>query len=240
MSSNKDKEIVKGVACVLKAEIPLWTKHVVCVKAFSMWTELRGKDVGCGYWSRSAYELYEAKQLVAEKVRHEHAVPKKVLWETLQQIPHTEEWVWDFFKYVIAVVVTKEEDELLNREFKDRMPEGFRTRHLPEYRDAFLRYRKCGIEVVKVCWRRYRDRRKLRTPVLAGGRRSPLCCSSRSNGCQTRRNAPCTTNGASEADRACPSLAERRGWSPVAGSRQEKGTKSKSNRSPGDEAQLPG
>jgi len=51
-------------------------------------------------------------------------------------------------RFLLGVVVTKEEDDLLSFQFRKKMPENFDNPNSSDYRDPFLRYKCCEIEIV--------------------------------------------------------------------------------------------
>jgi hypothetical protein len=157
MMSSKSKkhrtkeQMAKDVLAALNAPMSYRAKEVVLLDVFSAWTESEGKYNGCPYWSERAWELHRACSW-EKNVRHEHAIPKKVLRDLLLRLESlTEETVatyLDFF--LIGVVVTIEEDERLNDRFKSEMPDTFWKRGDKDYLDRFARYKVCGIMVGKV------------------------------------------------------------------------------------------
>src|SRR5689334_3922683 len=108
-------ELVRDVTFVLNAPLTDRTKRVVCLEAFSAWTELNGKHKGCRFWSKEAFEaephiLLGWPLMRGKNLRHEHAVPKKVLWSVLLEFKSpTEKTVRHYFDYIFGVVVTVEE-----------------------------------------------------------------------------------------------------------------------------------
>lgn len=137
------------LAVVLNADVSAGTKYGVCIQIAWEWTELSGKYKGCVFWSKKAYELWQANP-GARQFRHEHAVPKKVVIDILLKLERPEEallyQVCDAF--LIGIVVTVEEDKLPNSRFQSTMPPEFGSAGL----DPLLRYKQCGIEVVQVSW----------------------------------------------------------------------------------------
>ena len=145
-------QLVDDVTIVLNAPLTYGTKYVVCKQAASEWTEHDGKYKGCCLWSKKALEQYKATFNV-KNLRHEHAVPKKVVLAALLNLQNptkTDVALW--FKFLIAVVVTLEEDKLLNSRFKSSMPPEFYDADSPSSLDMLLRYKQCGIEVMEVKW----------------------------------------------------------------------------------------
>jgi hypothetical protein len=146
------EQLVQDVTTVLNAALTYGTKKVVCRQAASEWTEHSGKYRGCPYWSTKALEQYKTTSKV-RGLRHEHAVPKKVVVTALLNLKNpTTQDVDLWFKFLVGVVVTLEEDKLLNLQFKSSMPPEFSDASSPSSLDPLLRYKKCGIEVVSVEW----------------------------------------------------------------------------------------
>ncbi len=122
------EDMVKDIAFILNAPLTYGTKQVVCRQAAWEWTEFDGKYEGCPLWSKKAAERYAANP--DTKLIHEHAVPKKVVADLLLSLESPSEALvrTALKKLLIAVVVTPEEDAILNQYFKSSMP--------PEFHDA--------------------------------------------------------------------------------------------------------
>lgn len=140
-------QIVRDVAVVLNSPLTYGTKCAVLLDVGWVWTEFHGKYEGCPYWSERALEQFEAN--AKTKLRHEHAVPKSVIIAMLVEIDSpTHDQVRDICeRLLIGVVVTREEDNLLNREFKKTMPPEFFDPQSADYHNPWLRYKRCGIPV---------------------------------------------------------------------------------------------
>jgi hypothetical protein len=84
-------------------------------------------------------------------LRHEHAVPRSLVIEMLRKLESpTPEMVYSICeRYLCGVVVTKEEDDILNFKFRKDMPPEFFDPNSPDYEDAFLRYKRCDFEIVE-------------------------------------------------------------------------------------------
>ncbi len=115
------------------------------------YTEASGKYVGCPYWSVKAKESFEdtsngatSSMPPSKKLRHEHLVPRKILTDMFFSLDDIspESVLYIFQKYCIGVVITAEEDVLLNKAgLKQKMPEA---RWLD---DPWTRYKNVGIIV---------------------------------------------------------------------------------------------
>ena len=128
------EQIVTDVVHLLNAPVSWGTKHAVIAEAFWVWTEFDGKYEGCRFWSQSAWVARkEAKHL-----RHDHAVPKKVLFEELRGMEGraTVPGVRQLFEsWCIGVVITVAEDARLTKmRLRAAMPLGW------DRSDAFARY----------------------------------------------------------------------------------------------------
>ena len=146
------EQLVKDVTIVLNAPLTYGTKYAVCRQAASEWTEHSGKYKGCTLWSKKAHEQFEENG-TTKNLRHEHAVPKKVVIGALLNLRNpTEKDVGLWFKFLIGVVVTKEEEKLLNRRFKSSMPPEFYDASSSSSLDMFVRYKNCGIELIGMEW----------------------------------------------------------------------------------------
>jgi hypothetical protein len=145
-------QILDDVAFVLGSQLSYGTRYLVCKQAASAWTEHEGKYKGCRLWSRKAFEHFK-ETANFKGLRHEHAVPKKVILAALLGLKNpTRADVAIWFEFLVAVVVTIEEDKLLNSQFKSSMPSEFNDPTSPLALDKLLRYRKCGIDVIGVEW----------------------------------------------------------------------------------------
>ena len=142
------EQIAADVAFILTAPISYGTKYSVVSQACWAWTEFDGKYFGCRFWSKKA--LVQAKKTLKKDLRHEHLVPRKVLVAMLMEVVEpTPEKVRELLdQFCIGVVVTKAEDELLSKGLRSRMPREFDDPQHEDYRDPWLRYRRCGIAVV--------------------------------------------------------------------------------------------
>ena len=142
------EEIAKDLAFVLASHLSYGTKYAVLADATWVWTEFYGKIRGCPHWSKMA--IMQDKVNPRAKLRHEHAVPKKVVIELLMNLePPTLDRVWDILnRFLIGVVVTPEEDAVLNSEFSSKMPPEFYDPKNPRYQDPLLRYKRYNIEVI--------------------------------------------------------------------------------------------
>jgi hypothetical protein len=160
------KELVRDVTFVLNEDsLADRTKRVVCWWAFSAWTELSGKHKGCCFWSEGAWEAEEptfrlgGSLMNKKNLRHEHAVPKKVLWDKLQEFKSwPEETVRYYFDHIVGVVVTIEEARALDGQYKSEMPQDFWNEGSPDYLKTFLRYKVCHINVIEVEWKKRHGR----------------------------------------------------------------------------------
>lgn len=97
------------------------------------WTEVSGKYEGNEYWSFVAYEKFAYNQDRAYQLVHEHIVPRNIIREKIKNLPKQDSLsLYLLFKrYVIAAVITKDEDKLFNKKYEDgyklisKMPKGF-------------------------------------------------------------------------------------------------------------------
>jgi hypothetical protein len=96
----------------------------------------------------SAAETTGSEAVVAQRwLLHEHAVPKSVVINKLLALAEpTWEAVYAICeKYLIGVVVTREEDALLN-EFRMTMPSDFEDLKSASFDNPWLRYERCNIK----------------------------------------------------------------------------------------------
>lgn len=91
-------------------------------------TELNGKFEGCKYWTKKALEVYKNSKSKPKKdwqkeLIHEHVIPRKFLIDYIMSCYDKEsEPEKKYFDLVIACVVTKEENNVLNKKYKSLMP----------------------------------------------------------------------------------------------------------------------
>lgn len=151
------EQIAEDVAFILKAPVRYGTKYAVLSEVMWVWTEFCGKYRGCRYWSKTALMVYQRDRNKA-KLKHEHVVPKKVVIEMLfaldQPTPENVRSILDTF--LIGVVLTPEEDAVLNVEFGSKMPPEFYDPSSPDFHNPWLRYTRypeLGLEVVEPTFR---------------------------------------------------------------------------------------
>ncbi len=145
------EEIATDIAFILKAPVKLGTKLAVLKDAMWVWTEFNGKYEGCPYWTGMAMIVYAMNRRDGKKYAalcHEHVVPKRVVIEMLTSLDEpTPEAVFGICtKFLHAVVVTVQEDRILNCMYQSTMPEEFFDPASPDHHDPWLRYKRCQIQ----------------------------------------------------------------------------------------------
>lgn len=131
------EQLCRDVAFVLNSDLHYGTKCIVLDNSMWVWSEFDGKYQGCKFWSELAAGCADEKLL-----RHDHAIPKKVLMELLFRMAHpSSESVQSFFEaYCFGAVITVAEDEALNRlGLRSKMPMNW------DGRDQWARYKAAGI-----------------------------------------------------------------------------------------------
>jgi hypothetical protein len=143
------QEIVRDIAFILKAEVAFGTQYAVLKDASWVWTEFNGKYKGCERWSKRALQLVK-RDPETNLLRHEHAVPRQVVFQMLRKLkkPTIKSVGRICDKFLIGVVITKEEDLRLNRKFRSTMPDEFWDTTSKNYRKPWLRYEQCKIKLV--------------------------------------------------------------------------------------------
>lgn len=144
-------QMIEDVFWTLKSPLSYGAKYSVLHQVTWEWTEIHGKYLGCPYWSKLALIWYASKKTLKE-LRHEHVVPKKVVINMLFNLGEpTTDSVGDIcHRYLIGMVLTKVEDEILNVEHGSSMPPEFFNETSPGFRDVWLRYKRHPtIEVVE-------------------------------------------------------------------------------------------
>ena len=145
------EQIVQDVAFVLNAPLEIGTKWAVLSEVAWVWTEFCGKYEGCERWTKKAVvQRLTDPEGDFRNFRHEHVVPKNVVIKMLLALPSpTVDQVRDICeRFLIGVVVTREENADLNAEFQQTMPPEFDDPKSPSYRDPWLRYKRYKIEVI--------------------------------------------------------------------------------------------
>jgi hypothetical protein len=147
--------VIQDVTYVLNAPLSLGTKFAVVNNSLRVWTEFSGKYEGCPRWTKLALlrRTVATKEGIKKRFQglvHEHAVPNRIVAGMLfeQKAPTAESVRAVFEQFVHAVVVTKEEDNLLSVMFRQTMPPEFSDPNSTKYHEPFLRYERCEIEVI--------------------------------------------------------------------------------------------
>lgn len=119
MKYQMKKQIIDDVYLILTTPLSYETKFNA-VKQLLLWgwTELKGKYIGCTYWSEGALEKYKDRYREADRggngLIHEHIISRGILMEEIFNLSEkelTKEKLEEYFeKYVLATVVTKEEE----------------------------------------------------------------------------------------------------------------------------------
>ncbi|MBO5339295.1 MAG: hypothetical protein J6A96_06305 [Clostridia bacterium] len=103
----------------------------------------KAKIKGCRYWSKAAFEdafeesngSYTLKKGFNENnFTHEHVIPKAIIKASLQEcvkncdsFEEAKEKIIEIFDCSFACVLTKEEADLVDKDYKDSMPSGATT-----------------------------------------------------------------------------------------------------------------
>jgi hypothetical protein len=106
----------------------------------------RNKHYGQRYWSKKALELFIKNKGTTRNVGlvHEHAVPKSLLIEEINNCKTELEIEKLLNVFCKAVIVTKKEDDKLNKKFKSIMPfDNWKKKQF-----LFSRYTISGIEIL--------------------------------------------------------------------------------------------
>jgi hypothetical protein len=132
------------VSLALKSKLSRAAKYAVLKDAMWTWTELEGKYQGCQDWTPLAFALHHANRKAKKKprdgLRHEHSVPKSVVFDILCALknptprPFSES----------ADVVTVPEDLMLNQ-FRSTISPKFHDPASPDHLDPWLRYKRCNV-----------------------------------------------------------------------------------------------
>jgi hypothetical protein len=145
------EQMSADAAIALRSAMSHGGKHSVLQVIMWAWTEFHGKYVGCPYWTPGAIAEQAADpRLLAKRLRHEHAVPRRVVIEGLFALgqPDQERVHAYLTATLFGVVVTRGEDRLLDTPYRRTMPPEFHDPASPGYRDPWLRYRRCGMTVL--------------------------------------------------------------------------------------------
>lgn len=145
------EQIAADVATILNADLTYGTKWSVIDNAMWSWTTFDGKFVGCTRWTKLAIQRYVefgGKRGWKKHLRHEHIVPRSVVSHLVLALPKpTPDSVSELFSaLVIGCVVDRTEDAILNR-YRSSMPSEFDEANHAAYRNPWLRYERCGIDI---------------------------------------------------------------------------------------------
>lgn len=129
------------VAAVLNSSLAKGTQRAVLSDVCWTWTELDGKYAGCTRWTEMAVMSKIADPRA--KLIHEHIVPRREMLDILFSLstPSPDVVQTLLERLLIAVVVTPEQDELLNCDHRSRMPKEFSDRTHADFHEPWLRYR---------------------------------------------------------------------------------------------------
>lgn len=102
------------------------------------------KHVGQPYWTEAAIEHY--KQYRTKGLRHEHAVPRKLIIKLLEESDKSKEAIFSILDNLVhAVIVTKEEANKLDQKYKASTPQEITISN--EINNVFSRYIDLDIKV---------------------------------------------------------------------------------------------
>jgi hypothetical protein len=95
------------------------------------------KYKGQPYWSKAAIEHYRNNGV--KGLRHEHAVPRKLIIKLLEECDKSQEAIYSILENLVhAVIVTKEEAAILDQKFKASTPQEIKISN--EINNVFSRY----------------------------------------------------------------------------------------------------
>lgn len=148
MKNKNKQDVLNDIFIVLTTSLSLESKVNILSHCFLWaWSEWDGKYYGCKYFSEKALEQLIHKKNVKD-LRHEHVIPRKELIKLLLELPQQEitiEYLEKFFnEWVMAAVITKEEDKLLP--IKD-MPTNFYKE-----KNIWGRYQNKNIKIYEITW----------------------------------------------------------------------------------------
>lgn len=102
------------------------------------------KYVGQPYWTKAAIEHYKSNGI--KGLRHEHAVPRKLIIKLLEVCNKSQEEIFSILDNLVhAVIVTKEEATLLDQKYKASTPSDITISN--EINNVFSRYIAMNIKV---------------------------------------------------------------------------------------------
>lgn len=132
------EELATDAAFAIGSPLSDGSKYALLDNILWVWSEFDGKYQGCRWWSENAL-------LQQTELRHEHAVPRRVLIERLMglRLPTGGEISSVLSELCVGVVVTRAEDaRLTSVGLRKRMPDDW------DGKDALARYRAAGINAV--------------------------------------------------------------------------------------------
>ena len=140
-------EICKDVASVLALPgLHSFTRRMVVYQAIWDWSELNGKYNNPDFhWSPKALAWQQSKRGDRKGIRREHVLPMTVTIEHILSLPKPrEDDLAKLFRDASLIcVVTVEEERQLNKNYRSRMPEGWKWRTGKKLR---AQYEAVGIE----------------------------------------------------------------------------------------------
>lgn len=112
------QELANNLSIILNTDgVNEKTKINAINYAIYNWTEANGKYEGNEFWSFEAYENYCYVKNRANQLVHEHIVPRKIIRDKVMELPSKDalSLYLLFDQFVIAAVITKEEDDLFRQ-----------------------------------------------------------------------------------------------------------------------------
>lgn len=145
------EQLAQDVFEVLQSQaLSFAAKMAVIAEVLWVWSEFDGKYEGNPLVSTDARVIMQRGNRKANQLVHEHIIPRKLMYERLFNAdPAWTKWeeIKEFLTiYCVAVVVTKAEDTLLNKEgLRQKMPSD---PWVFSQAERFGRYERVGVEVV--------------------------------------------------------------------------------------------
>src|SRR5438067_1632121 len=145
------QQMAADISVALRSELTYGGKFDVLSAVMWAWTEYAGKYLGCRYWTKLAIGTYQRDHNI-RNLRHEHVVPKRCVMAMLFSLADaTPDVVYALLsRYLIGVIVTREEDAILAVEHSQSMPDEFESCADVMAREPWLRYQRCNIEWIDV------------------------------------------------------------------------------------------
>lgn len=172
-TTNFLDEIVKDFKAICQNDnMSLQAAHDMAWLVSWELTEWCGADIGCQHWTKNAFDLLRLDEIIFQngntikykrptnkvlkerfkgKIIHEHVIPRNLFTDYIMYCKENKkEPQKENFEKIILCIVTKDEDDILSKNFKSYMPEQIT---LEKIKNPWQRYKDSNItKILKVKW----------------------------------------------------------------------------------------